>query len=159
LLFLAIFIGSVGAQDAQPGADGVGDPYFPLLGNGGYDVQHYTIDLTVDMETNSIEGTTTIDALATQNLSAFNLDFLGLDISEILVDGEAASFSRDGEELTISPMTSLLDNQLFHVAVTYSGVPEPLPGPRSDLPFVGWVKYKSGVFVTSLPDGAMTWFP
>jgi aminopeptidase N len=159
LLFLALSLRPAWAQDAQPGADGVGDPYFPLLGNGGYDVQHYTIELAVDMETNTISGTTTIDALATQNLSAFNLDFVGLDISEILVDGEAASFSRGGQELTINPATPLLDSQAFSVAVTYGGVPQPMPGPRPDVPTVGWAQYKSGVFVHNFPDGAMTWFP
>src|SRR3954453_16179539 len=28
-----------------PGAPGGGDPLFPGLGNGGYDVRHYTVDL------------------------------------------------------------------------------------------------------------------
>ncbi|MGW0549737.1 M1 family metallopeptidase [Streptomyces altiplanensis] len=32
----------------EPGAPGVRDPYFPGLGNGGYDVEHYT--LTLDYE-------------------------------------------------------------------------------------------------------------
>lgn len=159
LLFLALTLRPTWAQDAQRGADGVGDPYFPQLGNEGYDVQHYTIDLAVDMETNIIEGTTTIDALATQDLSAFNLDFIGLDISRILVDGSTASFSREGQELTVTPATLLLDDAVFSVAVTYRGVPEPLPAARSDLSPAGWVRYKSGVFVTSLPDGAMSWFP
>ena len=31
----------------KPGAPGIGDPYFPLDGNGGYDVEHYDLDLTV----------------------------------------------------------------------------------------------------------------
>ena len=30
---------------AVPGASSVGDPLFPGLGNGGYDVQHYTLSL------------------------------------------------------------------------------------------------------------------
>ena len=28
-----------------PGAPGIGDPYFPLDGNGGYDVDHYLLEL------------------------------------------------------------------------------------------------------------------
>src|SRR5207342_1300569 len=58
-----------------PGAPGVGDPYYPLDGNGGYDVQHYDLDLTYDPNTDELSGTATIGARATQNLSAFNLDF------------------------------------------------------------------------------------
>ncbi|MCU1519161.1 MAG: metallopeptidase, partial [Pseudarthrobacter sp.] len=34
-----------GGADYQPGAPGLGDPYFPLDGNGGYDVDHYELDL------------------------------------------------------------------------------------------------------------------
>src|SRR5688500_7910362 len=32
----------------SPGADGLGDPYFPTLGNGGYDARHY--DLALDWQ-------------------------------------------------------------------------------------------------------------
>ena len=28
-----------------PGSDGAGDPYFPLAGNGGFNVLHYDLDL------------------------------------------------------------------------------------------------------------------
>ena len=42
------------ASNAKPGgeprfgagASGAGDPYFPYAGNGGYDVQHYNLDIT-----------------------------------------------------------------------------------------------------------------
>ena len=30
----------------RPGAPGIGDPYYPLDGNGGYDVAHYDLDVT-----------------------------------------------------------------------------------------------------------------
>ena len=33
-------------RKAEPGPPGVGDSLYPHLGNGGYDVQHYTLDLT-----------------------------------------------------------------------------------------------------------------
>lgn len=33
---------------ARPGAPGVGDAYFPLAGNGGYDVAHYALELAYD---------------------------------------------------------------------------------------------------------------
>ena len=34
-----------------PGAPGFGDEYFPLDGNGGYDVHHYDLDLAYDPAT------------------------------------------------------------------------------------------------------------
>jgi hypothetical protein len=59
----------------EPGAAGVGDEYFPLLGNGGYDVRHYTLRVRYDPSTYILIGRVTIDATATQALSQFNLDF------------------------------------------------------------------------------------
>jgi len=52
----------------------VGDPYFPLDGNGGYDVGHYLLDLGYDPATDVLHGRALIVARATQSLSSFNLD-------------------------------------------------------------------------------------
>ena len=52
-----------------PGAPGVGDPYFPLEGNGGYDAQHYDIGFSYDPATHRLDGTTAVTARALQNLS------------------------------------------------------------------------------------------
>ena len=56
------------------GTEGIGDPYFPLAGNGGYDVTAYDIQIRYDPPTGRIEGHTAITARATENLSRFNLD-------------------------------------------------------------------------------------
>jgi hypothetical protein len=49
------------------GAEGAGDPYFPFAGNGGYDVQHYNLDITYallnpesDPPTGQLEGVATL---------------------------------------------------------------------------------------------------
>jgi LPXTG-motif cell wall-anchored protein len=96
--------------DFQPGAAGIGDEYFPLDGNGGYDVQHYDLDLAYAPDTDVISGTTTVTAVATQNLSAFNLDFDTRDvngedaitISSITVDGEPAEWSLATTQISAS---------------------------------------------------------
>ena len=61
----------------SPGAPGIGDPYFPLDGNGGYDVRHYELDLRYDPATDVLAGVAKIRAEARQNLSSFNLDLVG----------------------------------------------------------------------------------
>ena len=48
------------AASFTPGAPGVGDPYFPLDGNGGYDVRHYLLDVTYDPATDLLTGVATI---------------------------------------------------------------------------------------------------
>ena len=55
-------------------AEGLGDSFYPYLGNGGYDVLRYDIDINVDPAANTIQALTTITARAAEELSAFNLD-------------------------------------------------------------------------------------
>jgi aminopeptidase N len=141
------------------GADGLGDSFYPQMGNGGYDALHYTIDLTVDVDSNTIAGTTTIEAQATQDLGAFNLDFLGLEIGDVLVNDTPADFGRDGSELTITPSDVLLEGDAFTVAVAYSGEPDPVDDPGVPFAQIGWVAYEPGVFVLSEPSGSMSWYP
>src|SRR5262245_56613033 len=97
------------------GAAGIGDPYFPTAGNGGYDVSHYDLALKYDPATGVLSGTAAIDAKATQNLSAFNLDFEGLDVARVDVDGRRATFTRVGNELTITPKHGIDTRSRFDV--------------------------------------------
>ena len=153
LLLLVVFaVGSMAlAQDDDlEGDDGIGDPYYPQMGNGGYDVLHYTIDLAVDMQVNEINGSATLDVVATQDLSQFNLDFSGLDISQITINDEQAEFTRSGRELTITPMTMLAEGDSFEVVVSYAGE----PGQSG-----GWNYYGSGVMVAGEPISASGWYP
>ncbi|MFF0342840.1 M1 family metallopeptidase [Kribbella sp. NPDC004875] len=143
----------------SPGAPGAGDPYFPDMGNGGYDVSHYDITLTFDPRTKAIGATTTILARATQNLSRFDLDFQGpLQISKLLVDGRDASFARSGaQELVITPRHGLRRGSRFLVSVTYAGVPRKIDDPA--LGVSGWVATKDGAVALNQPIGAATYFP
>jgi hypothetical protein len=59
------------------GAPGVGDDYYPLYGNGGYDVRHYLLKVSYDPPTDRLTGVATISSRATENLCRFNLDLQG----------------------------------------------------------------------------------
>jgi hypothetical protein len=98
---LAVAAPAGAADGFTPGAPGLGDPFFPLAGNGGYDVTNYALRLSYEPATNHLDGTATIRATATQNLSRFDLDLRGFNISRLLVNGQAASFTRDGQELVL----------------------------------------------------------
>ncbi len=144
----------------HPGAPGVGDPYFPLEGNGGYDVKHYDLDLSYSPDTHLLQGSNTITATATQNLSSFDLDFKGFDVSAVDVDGQAATFARDGQELTITPTAGLPRGQTFTTKVSYAGKPQTVVG--SPIVFgapYGWIYTDDGAFVGCEPNAAHTWFP
>src|SRR4051812_22618396 len=84
-----VLLGNSAGATPAPGAPGVGDPYYPNDGNGGYDVSHYNIRLTYNPATDLLSGTTTILATATQDLSSFDLDFL-LPVNSIRVNNFVA---------------------------------------------------------------------
>jgi aminopeptidase N len=140
----------------SPGAPGAGDPYFPDMGNGGYDVSHYDIRLAFNP---TINATTTILARATQNLSSFDLDFQGpLKISKLSINGRNASFTRRGaQELVITPPHGLRRGSRFVVSVTYAGIPQKIDDPA--LGVSGWVATKDGAVALNQPIGAATYYP
>lgn len=141
------------------GAESIGDSLYPLMGNGGYDVTHYTIDLAVDVAANAIQGSTTIEAIATQNLATFNLDFEGLTVSGVQVDGHRAEFTRAGDELTVLPGEPLSQGQTFSTTVFYAGTPQPIRDPALSFAEIGWNPQPNGTFVVSQPSGAKSWYP
>ena len=93
---------------------------------------------------------------ATQNLSRYNLDFDGLTVRSITVDGDPAKWNRARGELTVRPQAGILDGTEFEVVVEYDGVPEALVefGEPS-----GFMQTEDGVVVLGEPHVASTWFP
>jgi aminopeptidase N len=146
--------------NSEQGSYGLGDPFYPLLGNGGYDVQHYEISLNVHMTDGTVNGSTVIEVRATENLSAFDLDFSGMNILLIQVDYVEAQYSRSGTELTITPVTGLTNGDLFTVRVDYEGKPEQVSDPSLSVrEGIGWLNFTSGVYTINEPSGSMDWFP
>lgn len=156
--------GSPGAPRYAPGADGAGDPYFPLAGNGGIDVLHYDLALNYTPpapEPAPLEGTlsgvATIDLVATADLDRFDLDLRGLTATSVLVNGKKVSFDQVENELRVSPRPKLKTGQSATVVVTYGGTtirPTDIEGA-----LYGWVTTRDGAMVVSEPDGSATWFP
>ena len=140
------------AVDFTPGSAGLGDPYFPLAGNGGYDVGHYSLVFSYDPSTRVLDGTATVTATATQNLSRFDLDLRGFDIDRLTVNGAVASFTREGQELVITPAAGLPAGAVFTVVVGYSGVPQVITDPDGSIE--GFVPTEDGAFVVGEPQGS-----
>lgn len=152
-------MGGASAAFAQmPGTPGVGDPYFPRLGNGGYDVQHYTIEASFDIQDDSLTGTTTIEARALEDLSSFDLDFQSLDVASVTVDSAPAEFQHEDGELTVTPAEPLTSGDLFTAVVVYSGSPKPYPYSET-IADSGWYDLGTRLVGMGEPAGASTWFP
>jgi peptidase M1-like protein/immune inhibitor InhA-like protein len=156
-LLLSIVAGSAQAKP-RPGAAGIGDPYFPKDGNGGYDVAHYGLDLDYAPKARFLKGVATITALATQDLSSFNLDFDGLTVRSIRVGGRSATWRRRAGELTVRPRRPLRRGRTFVAVVRYEGRPRPVSegslGGQD-----GWMPTDDGALVAGEPHGAATWYP
>jgi len=122
-----------GRPDYQPGDPGIGDPYFPLEGNGGYDTQHYDLTFSYDPATDRLEGLAVITARATQDLSRFDLDLQQLDVDSVTVDLQRATFNRDGQELQITPKNGIHAGRTFVTTVRYGGAENLIiDGPYAD---------------------------
>lgn len=178
-----------GARHSGPstGARSLGDPILPQLGNGGYDVEHYTIELDYDPVANTFPSArTTITARATQRLDELSLDFQtgdgALQVTGITVDGREAGFTTTDAEPAISddpavtqpmklvvtphPSTRPKPWRHFEVVVEYAGAPQVFVDPDSSLE--GWIpacyplnppQTCDGAFVVNEPMGAQSWFP
>jgi aminopeptidase N len=157
LLATAVLAGSARAAAFTPGSPGLGDPFFPLAGNGGYDVSHYSLTLSYEPASNHLSGTAAITATATQNLSRFDLDLRGFSISQLLVDGSSASFTRDDQELIITPRSGIREGSSFTVLVAYAGTPAVVTDP--DQSIEGWVPTDDGAYVVGEPQGSPAWYP
>ncbi|MEU8897927.1 M1 family metallopeptidase [Nocardia sp. NPDC048505] len=151
-----LVLAAPGVAQADPflGAPGLGDPYYPLDGNGGYDVGHYEIGIDYDPPTRHLAGTARIEARATQALRAFNLDFDGPEVRMVTVNGLPAAWDRNGEhELTVTPSVPLLPGLPFVALVDYAG-------PARDEMGAGWtISPSGGAFVAGQPHSAATWYP
>ena len=146
-----------GGQGLQPGAEGVGDPYFPGYGNGGYDVASYGLKLRYEPATDKLTGQALITATTTADLSRFNLDFIGYDIESLRVDGADARYTRKDAELTVTPARGLPSGRKFTVDVRYSGVPQPIGDPG--LGAEGFLHTEDGAIALGEPQSASGWFP
>ena len=158
VLLIALWLAGCQSASYSPGADGIGDSLYPQLGNGGYDAQHYTLELSIDPRSNTLSGDCIIEAQATQSLRAFNLDFSGLTIEKVMVNGKTAKYRREERELTITPARPIKDGDVFTVAVTYNGSPEKSPSVGA-LWASGWYHDENEVFASSEVSGSATWYP
>ena len=152
------------SPDAEPAVvansfDGLGDSFYPFLGNGGYDVLHYDIALDVEPAERAIDAVTTITARSTEHLVAYSLDLHGLDVASVTVDGVDAAFHRYGHELAVELPAPLPPDAEFTTVVSYSGSPSAVDDPGVRVVALGWHWADTASYTASEPLGSMTWFP
>jgi aminopeptidase N len=145
---------STGAERAQ-GAAGIGDPYFPLDGNGGIDVRSYAVHDRYRFASGRLSGSTVVTLRTTQRLRSFDLDFL-LPVSRVhLSTGPAAFSSPQHHELRVTPRHAIAAGTVVRARVTYAGRP-------SRYGYSGesnWVATSHEAEAVNEPHMAPWWFP
>ena len=154
---------TLGSPDGAIGSVGIGDPYYPRSGNGGYEVDHYDITVTYDPDTDDLAAVTTISATVTEaeKLGRFNLDLQPeMRVSKVTVNGATAGFAHAGAELTVNPRAGLAAGSKVTVVVTYSGEPAAIGGGTAGAGDGGWYRTPSGgAIAIGEPYSGSAWYP
>lgn len=146
------------ARVGTPGSAGLDDPLYPGLGNGGYDVEHYDVKLRYQPAENTLEGLVTIEAVATQNLSSFNLDLREMIVRSVTVNGNLVRTEQTERELVITLDLVIGAGERFSTVVDYVGFPDVVPSEAFPID-IGWFGGVDGVHVMTEPDAASSFIP
>ncbi len=143
------------ALASQPSVTGVGDPYFPMDGNAGIDVERYRIRDAYLFDSGRLSGRTTLTITATKRLPKFSLDFL-LPVSKVRLSTGGATYSQQTKhELVITPAKAIAAGQRFKATLTYAGV----PGDEQYVGYNSWHADEHEVVTMDEPHMSPWWFP
>jgi aminopeptidase N len=141
------------ATDA--GADGIGDPYYPLDGNGGINVLSYDVRDRYRFASGRLSGTTIVTLRTKQQLSSFDLDFL-LPVSRVKLSTGRATFDvPEHHELRITPRHEIPAHTVLRATITYAGK----PAHQSYSSESNWVANAHEAEAVNEPHMAPWWFP
>ncbi|MBL8899994.1 MAG: M1 family metallopeptidase, partial [Planctomycetes bacterium] len=120
-----------------------------------FDVQHLALDLAVDPERQSIEGTAELDLVArADEVRAIALDLDGLEVRSITDGmGRALSYVHREAELVIALAETLSRAEPSRVRIAYGG------RPVTGLYFTRDGAGRAQVFTHNQPEQARAWFP
>src|SRR5688572_10359878 len=98
-------------------------PFSASAQNAAVDVLHYRVEITLPADDSAIEAVAelTVRPVAA-SLESLKLDFAGLTIDGVTVNGRAARYARTGDRLTIATRRRSADP--FRVAIRYHGKPK-----------------------------------
>ena len=143
----------------HPGSAGAGDPYFPLDGNGGYNVRHY--DLEHPLRPRDRQAQRRRDDHGRRDPGPVAVRPRLHRPDGPLGHGRRAvprSCAATGQELIVTPRHGILPTGAsFVVRIRYDGIPTAIEDPA--LGANGWFHTDDGAVVVGEPHVASTWFP
>ncbi len=127
------------------------DAILPELGNRGYDVSHYDIDL--DWQAPTLDGVATITLVPTEPLTEVSFDLVDLKVSSARVDGATVKARQVGNEVIVALPRRLAVDETANVTLSYSGTP------GTEDQWNGWHTGKWGVVAIGEPRNTSFWAP
>ena len=145
-----------GASAREDGASGIGDPYWPLDGNGGIDVASYRIHNRYALATKRLAGRTAVGSPPLPTCPASPSTSSSRSArSPSTVPRPRFTRSGGGHELRITPSRPLPSGSTHTAVVTYAGNPakQGYAGERN------WLASTREVVTMNEPHMAAWWFP
>jgi aminopeptidase N len=127
-------------------------PFSASAQNAAVDVLHYRVEIVLPADESAIEAVAELTVRPVEaNLESLKLDFAGLTIDSVTVNGKAARYERTNNRLTIATKRRSADP--FRVAIRYHGQPK-------DGLLLRENKYgHPAAFADNWPNRARFWFP
>ncbi len=139
----------------------VADKLYPQRGNPGLDVLHYGLALNWAPTEKVLTGTATLRIRPTRDAPDLRLDFAGLTVDAVTVDGATVTGSVTEEKLVVAAPVAA--EKPVTLVVKYHGTPKPvaMPSRRGDAgEGIGLRATKDGsLWTMQEPWGALTWYP
>jgi hypothetical protein len=126
-----------------------------------FDVLHYHINLSLKkLSQKQLFGTTHVYVQSKRNsLTSVRLDLKGLQVSNVFMSNEPATFTQIGEQLIIHLPSPLMNDDTAMLAISYSGQPQTDPK-WGGFFFNGDFAFNMGVGMGSVPHSfGRVWFP
>ncbi|MFI9102829.1 M1 family metallopeptidase [Streptomyces fildesensis] len=137
--------------DPAGSVSGLGDRLYPDLGNPGYDVAAYDLSFDYHGQDRPLDAVTRIKARATAPLTGFHLDFAAGTISSVQVNGHPAGYTREREELVVTPEEPVPAGGELLITVAHTSDPRAAN--------TGWVRTADGLAMANQADAAHSVFP
>jgi aminopeptidase N len=122
-------------------------------------VEHISLDLTLDIPNQSFHGTCAIRLNPVRNaIESFTLDAVNLDIQAVAIDGTAHEFNYDGELLHIPVKVEIVTGKVVNITIEY-GVKNPQRGLYFIHPDEHYPDKPTQVWTQGEDEDSRFWFP
>lgn len=163
LAALALFL-AAGVANSVPGprptrgfAEPDSPPHYDRVRE--YDLIHSVLDVRFDWKAKAVEGTVTHRlAPLRSDLSRVHFDQVGMTFKKVLVDGEEATWTTEGDTLTVIPPHPIPRGQEAEIAITYRSE-DPPEGLYWNLPDRDYPNRPPQIWTQGEQDENRFWFP